>query len=140
LGSCLGAQNVGFGFNAGHYITGTAGVNGQNVCLGNTSGIAVTGDGSANLTTGTQNTLVGFAARTTSGSSTFRTALGANSICQSDNAIKLGRDALDRVIFPSWTADPTTDLVVGMVIFRTDTTPQALKVYTSTGWKTITAI
>ena len=68
---------------------------------------------------------------------TYRTAIGSDSRCNADNAIKLGRDTLDRVIFPSWTADPASDLVVGMVIFRSDTS--TLKIYTSAGWKTITA-
>ena len=137
LGTCIGAQNIGLGFNAGFYITGTAGVNGQNTCLGNITGIAVALDGSANLTDGTQNTFVGFGARSTSGSSVYRTSIGANSICQSDNAIKLGRDTLDKVIIPSWATAPTTSLSAGMLYY--DTTLAKLRVYT-TAWETITSV
>ena len=92
----------------------------------------------AKITSGANNTMIGQAATSTSATGTYRTAIGSESRCNADSAIKLGRDTLDRVIFPSWTADPTTDLVVGMVIFRSDTS--TLKVYTSTGWKTITAV
>jgi hypothetical protein len=39
----------------------------------------------------------------TSASGTYRTAVGSDSICQNNNAIKLGRDENDVVILPSMT-------------------------------------
>jgi hypothetical protein len=141
LRDTLSSSNVALGFNAGYSITGTAGNNAYNTCIGDSSGTAtslVGGLTGAAMLTGTSNTMLGAKTSATSAAGVYRTAIGCDSICQSDNALKLGRDTLDRVIFPSWTADPASDLVVGMVIFRSDTS--TLKVYTSTGWKTITAI
>ena len=135
LGLQTGGQSVGVGFNSGYKSTGN-----ENVFVGESAGYDTATIGGllgVQIESGTNNTMLGQAATSTLISGTYRTAIGSDSRCNADNAIKLGRDTLDRVIFPSWTADPTTDLVVGMVIFRSDTS--TLKVYTSTGWKTITA-
>jgi len=128
LGSMTGASSTGIGHNAGYYATGN-----KNTFLGQAAGI----DGTS-ITSATNCTMLGQGSGSTSGTNSYQTAIGSDSRCNAANAIKLGRDASDRVIFPSWTADPASDLVVGMVIFRSDTS--TLKVYTSTGWKTITAI
>ena len=134
LKSMTASQSVGVGFNSGEFATGNNGV-----FVGQSAGAAtatVGGLAGVAITSGTNNTMLGQASSSTSATGTYRTAIGSDSRCNADNAIKLGRDTLDRVIFPSWTADPTTDLVVGMVIYRSDT--PALKIYTSAGWKTIT--
>ena len=135
LGLQTGGQSVGVGFNSGYKSTGN-----ENVFVGESAGYDTSTIGGllgVQIESGTNNTMIGQAATSTLISGTYRTAIGSDSRCNADNAIKLGRDTLDRVIFPSWTADPTTDLVVGMVIYRSDT--PALKIYTSAGWKTITA-
>jgi hypothetical protein len=131
-----GSNSVGVGFNSGNLSTSSNGVylghNAGNVTVtvGGLAGVAITS--AANCT------MLGQGSGSTSATGDYRTAIGSDSRCNAANALKLGRDTLDRVIFPSWTADPASDLVVGMVIFRSDTS--TLKVYTSTGWKTITAI
>lgn len=127
LGSMTGGSSTGIGHNAGYYATGN-----KNTFLGQAAGI----DGTS-ITSATNCTMLGQGSGSTSATNSYQTAIGSDSRCNAANAIKLGRDASDRVIFPSWTADPASDLVVGMVIFRSDTS--TLKVYTSTGWKTITA-
>ena len=135
LGSQTGGQSVGVGFNSGYKSTGN-----ENVFVGESAGYDTSTIGGllgVQITSGTNNTMLGQAATSTLITGTYRTAIGSDSRCNADNAIKLGRDTLDRVIFPSWTADPASDLVVGMVIFRSDTS--TLKIYTSAGWKTITA-
>jgi len=128
LGSMTGSSSTGIGHNAGYYATGN-----KNTFLGQAAGI----DGTS-ITSATNCTMLGQGSGSTSATNSYQTAIGSDSRCNAANAIKLGRDASDRVIFPSWTADPASDLVVGMVIFRSDTS--TLKVYTSTGWKTITAV
>jgi hypothetical protein len=89
------------------------------------------------ITTGSNNTLLGNGAGITLASGTYRTAIGSGSRCQFDNAIKLGRDTLDKVIIPSWAAEPTTNLSAGMLYY--DTVLAKLRVYT-TVWETITSV
>jgi len=132
-----GQKNTGIGSNACWTCTSGS----KNTFIGEYAGAStdtiglLTGIG---ITTGSNNTMLGQNTASTTAAGNYRTAIGSESRCNADSAIKLGRDTLDRVIFPSWTADPASDLVVGMVIFRSDTS--TLKVYTSTGWKTITAV
>jgi len=136
LGLTAGSSNTGVGFNSGYYATGSKGT-----FIGDSAGIAtatVGGLAGVAITSAVNCTMLGQGSGSTSATGDYRTAIGSDSRCNAANALKLGRDTLDRVIFPSWTADPASDLVVGMVIFRSDTS--TLKVYTSTGWKTITAI
>ena len=128
LGSMTGASSTGIGHNAGYYATGN-----KNTFVGQAAGI----DGTA-IVGATNCTMIGQGSGSTSATNSYQTAIGSDSRCNAANALKLGRDALDRVIFPSWTADPASDLVLGMVIFRSDTSE--LKVYTSTGWKIISAV
>ena len=135
LGSTTGSSSTGVGHNAGYYATG-----GNGTYIGQGAGIATStigGLAGVAITSAVNCTMLGQGSGSTSATGDYRTAIGSDSRCNAANAIKLGRDTLDRVIFPSWTADPTTDLVVGMVIYRSDT--PALKIYTSAGWKTITA-
>jgi hypothetical protein len=136
LESNTGSNSVGVGFNSGNASTGNSGV-----FVGHTAGFStatVGGLAGVAITSAVNCTMLGQGSGSTSATGDYRTAIGSDSRCNAANALKLGRDTLDRVIFPSWTADPASDLVVGMVIFRSDTS--TLKVYTSTGWKTITAI
>lgn len=95
LKSTLNNGNSAFGFNAGNTLTGSVNTNGFNSFFGYTAGSQVQTIGgltSAALTTGTNNTMLGTYAGSTSATGTYRTAVGSDSICQSDNAIKLGRD------------------------------------------------
>jgi hypothetical protein len=136
LESNTGSNSVGVGFNSGNASTGNSGV-----FVGHTAGFSTStigGLAGVAITSAVNCTMLGQGSGSTSATGDYRTAIGSDSRCNAANALKLGRDTLDRVIFPSWTADPASDLVVGMVIFRSDTS--TLKVYTSTGWKTITAI
>jgi len=81
--------------------------------------------------------MLGQGSGSTSATGNYRTAIGSDSRCQSDNSIKLGRDTLDKVIIPSWSTAPTTSLSAGMLYY--DTTLAKLRVYT-TAWETITSI
>ena len=140
LRDALSNSHVAVGFNAGYSITGTAGASGYNTCIGDSSGTATSLVGGLTgiaITTGTNNTMLGAKTSATSASGTYRTAVGSDSICQSDNSIKLGRDTLDKVIIPSWAAAPTTSLSAGMLYY--DTVLAKLRVYT-TAWETITSV
>ena len=135
LGLQTGTQNVGVGKNAGYYSTSNNGT-----YIGHTAGIATATVGGlvgVAITTGANNTMLGQASSSTSATGTYRTAIGSDSRCQSDNAIKLGRDTLDKVIIPSWATAPTTSLSAGMLYY--DTTLAKLRVYT-TAWETITSV
>jgi hypothetical protein len=60
----------------------------------------------------------------TTAAGTYRTAIGSDSRCQNDNAIKLGRDTLDVVILPSMTTtqrNAVTSPAGGSLIFNTST-------------------
>ena len=129
LTACVGASNVGIGFNAAVSLTGTAGTNAFNVCVGYGSGWAaqtIGGITSNALTTGTNNTILGANAGSTVATGTYRTAVGSDSICESDKAIKLGRDTLDVVILPKMTtaqlatAATTLGAVKGAIAYCTD--------------------
>jgi hypothetical protein len=129
LASCVGASNVAIGFNAAFALTGTAGSNAFNVCIGYGSGLQVQTIGgitSAALTTGTNNTMLGTYAGSTVATGTNRTAVGSDSICESNNAIKLGRDTLDVVLLPKMTeaqlatAATTLGAVKGAIAYCTD--------------------
>jgi hypothetical protein len=121
--------------NAGYYSTSANGT-----YIGQSAGIATATVGGlvgVAITTGANNTMLGQASSSTSATGTYRTAIGSDSRCQSDNAIKLGRDTLDKVIIPSWADAPTTSLSAGMLYY--DTTLAKLRVYT-TAWETITSV
>lgn len=118
-----GGNNVGVGASCGSYAAGGSTlVTLANNCtfLGTTSG--------SNLASG----------------SVYRTALGSGSICQANNAIKLGRDGTsaatpgDAVIFPTYTANQLaaySGMVAGMVIYNSSV--PALQVYTGGVWRSI---
>jgi hypothetical protein len=129
LGSCIGAANVAVGFNAAQALTGTAGTNAFNVCIGYAAGLQVQTIGgitAASLTTGTNNTMLGTNAGSTVATGTYRTAVGSDSICESNNAIKFGRDTLDVVLLPKMTqaqmatAATTLGTVKGALVYCTD--------------------
>jgi hypothetical protein len=129
LRDTLSNSHVAVGFNAGYSITGTAGNSGYNTCIGDTSGTATALVGSlqgALMTTGTNNTMLGAKTSMTSASGTYRTAIGSDAICESNNAIKLGRDTLDVVLLPKMTqaqmatAATTLNTVKGALVYCTD--------------------
>jgi hypothetical protein len=135
LGTTNASNNTAVGFNSGYYSTGNNGT-----YIGHSAGIAtatVGGLAGVAITSGVNNTMIGTASSSTSDTGTYRTAIGSDSRCQSDNAIKLGRDTLDKVIIPSWATAPTTSLSAGMLYY--DTVLAKLRVYT-TAWETITSI
>jgi hypothetical protein len=116
---CVGAS-AGYNIGAGQYNTaigyvalqfgGSGGYNtaiGQgslqnitsgtlNTCIGSDAGdvdgVVVGGLTGKNITSGGNNTIIGAGAGTTLATGTYRTAIGSDSRCQSNNAIKLGRD------------------------------------------------
>ena len=148
LKSTLNNGNSAFGFNAGNTLTGSANTNGFNSCFGYTAGSQVQTIGgltSAVLTTGTNNTMLGTYAGSTSATGTYRTAVGSDSICESNNAIKLGRDTLDVVLLPKMTqaematAAATLSAVKGAIVYCTDGGADAdhIHFYNGTSWARI---
>lgn len=87
------SNNTAIGFQSLQNNTG-----GSNTAVGFNTGQGVAGDTpigglvSLLITTGSNNTLLGNNAGITLASGTYRTAIGSGSRCQSNNAIKLGRD------------------------------------------------
>lgn len=110
LGAGAGTANVSTGANV--YVGANAGnvaTAQQNVFVGGGSGSQSTSGGFntfiGNLTgntnrTGSNNTVIGTAADVANGSLSYATAIGAGSIVESSNTIKLGR-ALDTVVAPN---------------------------------------
>ena len=148
LKSTLNNSNSAFGFNAGNTLTGSADTNGFNSCFGYTAGSQVQSIGgltSAALTTGTNNTMLGTYAGSTSATGTYRTAVGSDSICESNNAIKLGRDTHDVVLLPKMTqaqmatAATTLGAVKGAIVYCTDGGADAdhIHFYNGTSWARI---
>jgi len=134
-----GGYNVAIGQGSLQNITsGTL-----NTCIGSDAGddtSAVGGLTGANISSGASNTLIGALAASTSATGSFRTAIGSGSRCQSDNAIKLGRDTLDVVILPSMTTTQRGTYgtaVAGALIFNTTT--GKLNVYNGTAWEAVTS-
>ena len=144
LRDVLNNSSIGIGFNAGYSITGTAGANGYNTCIGDSSGTAtslVGGLTGVAMLTGTSNTMLGAKTSATSASGTYRTAIGCDSICESNNAIKLGRDTLDVVLLPKMTeaqlatAATTLGAVKGAIAYCTDgTQADHIFFYNGTSW------
>jgi len=100
-----------------------------NTCIGSDAGddtSAVGGLTGANISSGASNTLIGALAASTSATGNFRTAIGSGSRCESNNAIKLGRDTLDVVLLPKMTeaqlatAATTLNTVKGAIAYCTD--------------------
>jgi hypothetical protein len=90
LGSTNASNNTAVGHNSGYYSTGNNGT-----YIGNSAGIAtatVGGLAGVAITSGVNNTMIGQASSSTLATGTYRTAIGSDSRCQSNNAIKLGRD------------------------------------------------
>ena len=148
LRDALSNSHVAVGFNAGYSITGTAGNSGYNTCIGDSAGTAtslvggLTGEA---MLTGTNNTMLGAKTSATSASGTYRTAVGSDSICESNNAIKLGRDTLDVVLLPKMTqaematAATTLGIVKGAIVYCTDGGADAdhIHFYNGTSWAKI---
>jgi hypothetical protein len=124
LEACTGSNSTGAGFNSGQSATGN-----NNAFFGHTAGNAtatVGGLGGLAITTGTNNTMLGQASSSTSATGTYRTAIGSDSRCESNNAIKLGRDTLDVVLLPKMTeaqlatAATTLGAIKGALAYCTD--------------------
>jgi len=115
-----------------------------NTCIGSDAGdvdtIVVGGLTGKNITSGGNNTIIGAGAGTTSATGTYRTAIGSDSRCQNNNAIKLGRDTLDVVILPSMTTtvrDAVSSPAGGSLIFNSSTSK--LNFYNGTAWEAVTS-
>jgi hypothetical protein len=124
LGSTNASNNTAVGFNSGYYSTGNNGT-----YIGSSAGIAtatVGGLAGVAITSGVNNTMIGQASSSTSATGTYRTAIGSDSRCESNNAIKLGRDTLDVVLLPKMTeaqlatAATTLGAVKGAIAYCTD--------------------
>ena len=117
-----------------------------NTCIGSDAGDDTTSVGGltgANITSGASNTLIGALAASTSATGTFRTAIGSGSRCESNNAIKLGRDTLDVVLLPKMTqaemttAAATLSTVKGALVYCLDGgagTADHVHFYNGTAW------
>jgi hypothetical protein len=88
--------------------------------------------------------MLGTYAGSTSASGTYRTAIGSDSICESNNAIKLGRDTLDVVLLPKMTeaqlatAATTLNGVKGALAYCTDgTQADHIFFYNGSAWARI---
>jgi hypothetical protein len=135
-----GGYNVAIGQSALQNITsGTL-----NTCIGSDAGdvdgVVVGGLTGKNITSGGNNTIIGAGAGSTLATGTYRTAIGSDSRCQNNNAIKLGRDTLDVVILPSMTTtvrDAVSSPAGGSLIFNSTTSK--LNFYNGTGWEAVTS-
>jgi len=143
LESNTGSNSVGVGFNSGNKSTGNNGV-----FVGHTAGFSTTTVGGllgVEITSGANNTMIGQAATSTSATGTYRTAIGSDSRCESNNAVKLGRDTLDVVLLPKMTqaqmatAATTLSAVKGAIVYCTDGGADADHVhfYNGTAWARI---
>ena len=91
LYTTTGAKNTGIGSNSSWTCTSGS----KNTFIGEYSGAStdtIGGLTGVGFTTGSNNTMLGQNTASTSNAGTYRTAIGSDSRCQSDNAIKLGRD------------------------------------------------
>jgi len=91
LYSTTGSKNTGIGVNS----SWTCSSGSKNTFIGEYSGASTDTIGGllgVGFTTGSNNTMLGQNTSTTSATGNYRTAIGSDSRCQSDNAIKLGRD------------------------------------------------
>jgi hypothetical protein len=116
----------------------------MNTCIGidagDVDGVVVGGLTGKNITSGGNNTIIGAGAGTTLATGTYRTAIGSDSRCQNNNAIKLGRDTLDVVILPSMTTvvrDAVSLPAGGSLIFNSTTSK--LNFYTGSAWEAVTS-
>jgi len=138
LGLNTSGANTAVGHNSGYYSTSSNGT-----YIGQSAGIAtatVGGLAGVAITTGANNTMIGQASSSTSMTGTYRTAIGSDSRCQNNNAIKLGRDTLDVVILPSMTTavrDAVRSPAGGSFIFNSTTSK--LNFYNGTAWEAVTS-
>jgi len=136
LNVAVGYSALQFGGNGG-YNTAIGQASLQNItsgtlntCIGSDAGdvdgVVVGGLTGKNITSGGNNTIIGAGAGTTLATGTYRTAIGSDSRCESNNAIKLGRDTLDVVLLPKMTeaqlatAATTLGAVKGALAYCTD--------------------
>ncbi len=82
-----GSENLCIGQNAGDFMS----VGNGNVCIGALAGRIMSGT-SAGAIAG-RNTCIGRSADINGAGGTYRTAIGANSVCTEDNTIQLGRSS-----------------------------------------------
>jgi hypothetical protein len=124
-----GGSNTAVGFNTGQGSAGDTPIGGLVSLL---------------ITTGSNNTLLGNTAGITLATGTYRTAIGSGSRCESNNAIKLGRDTLDVVLLPKMTeaqmatAATTLSTVKGAIVYCTDgTQADHIFFYNGSSWARI---
>jgi hypothetical protein len=120
-----GQKNTGLGSNASWTCTSGS----KNTFIGEYAGASTDTIGGllgVGFTTGSNNTMLGQNTAPTSNAGTYRTAIGSDSRCESNNAIKLGRDTLDVVLLPKMTqaqmatAATTLGTVKGALVYCTD--------------------
>ena len=125
LYSTTGSKNTGIGVNS----SWTCSSGSKNTFIGEYSGASTDTIGGllgVGFTTGSNNTMLGQNTSTTSATGNYRTAIGSDSRCESNNAIKLGRDTLDVVLLPKMTeaqlatAATTLGAVKGALAYCTD--------------------
>jgi hypothetical protein len=143
LGLNSSSSSTGIGHNSGYASTSTNGT-----YIGQSAGYGASTVGgllSASITSGANCTMIGQGSGSTSATGTYRTAIGSDSRCQNDNAIKLGRDTLDVVILPSMTTTQRNNVASpagGSLIFNVTT--GKLNFWNSTAtipaWEAVTSI
>ena len=125
LYSTTGSKNTGIGVNSSWTCTSGS----KNTFIGEYSGASTDTIGGligVGFTTGSNNTMLGQNTASTTAAGTYRTAIGSDSRCESNNAIKLGRDTLDVVLLPKMTeaqlatAATTLGAVKGAIAYCTD--------------------
>jgi len=143
LYSTTGSKNTGIGVNS----SWTCSSGSKNTFIGEYSGASTDTIGGllgVGFTTGSNNTMLGQNTSTTSATGTYRTAIGSDSRCESNNAIKLGRDTLDVVLLPKMTeaqmatAATTLSTVKGAIVYCTDgTQADHIFFYNGSSWARI---
>jgi hypothetical protein len=139
-----GQKNTGIGSNASWTCTSGS----KNTFIGEYSGASTDTIGGllgVGFTTGSNNTMLGQNTASTTAAGNYRTAIGSDSRCESNNAIKLGRDTLDVVLLPKMTqaqmatAATTLSTVKGAIVYCTDGGADADHVhfYNGTSWARI---
>jgi hypothetical protein len=138
-----GQKNTGIGSNASWTCTSGS----KNTFIGEYSGASTDTIGGllgVGFTTGSNNTMLGQNTASTSATGNYRTAIGSDSRCESNNAIKLGRDTLDVVLLPKMTeaqlatAATTLGTVKGALAYCTDgTQADHLFFYNGSSWARI---
>ena len=96
--SANGDKNTAVGFQSLGDVTGSS--DGENTAIGFNAGHT----GTDNLTTGTQNTLIGASTQATASGAVNQTVIGYGAISQSNNSVTLGNSSVTSIFAPTKTA------------------------------------